>query len=399
MRAADYVLAAMCVVGCAGGAAQSVRTRPVVVATGTVSGHVYCVDTNLPARIASVTLQTIDVKAEPAPGAKEEPPEALRTYQTSLDGSFRIPKVRPGTYYVVIQMAGYLSPITEFTRAELSQPTPELLARVMKAVPNVTVEASHTTNLEVRIERGAAITGIVRYDDGTSVASRYVTALVKETKDKKDAWVSRNEGASTDDQGRYRITGLPPGEYLLRLSLSLTDMFVSSVIDGSRSSSSSTKYSLEFYSGDTTQESKGKSFKITDGEQRDGAEITIPVSKLHSVTGTITEQRSGHVVNAGKAVLTYDDGTELVSTIVDKDDAMFHFDFVPEGTYTLAVSEAKDVVREEVPKPPGYWPPYDTKETVVREYGTQKQPLVVESDMTGVVVAVAAKAGKPDGAQ
>ncbi|WP_263381909.1 carboxypeptidase-like regulatory domain-containing protein [Granulicella arctica] len=385
------------VVGCgltwSMGAQQGRVARPPVVATGAVTGRVYCVDTNLPARLASVTLQTIDVKPEAAAGVREEPQVAMRTYQTSLDGSFVIPKVRPGTYYVVIQMAGYLSPISAFTRAELSQPTPETLARMLKAVPNVTVEASHTANLEVRLERGAAIAGTVRYDDGTPVISTYVTALAKETTDKKEEWVSRHEGSSTDDQGRYRITGLPPGEYREQVSLSLTDMYVSTVIDGSRSSSSSTRYSLDFYSGDTTQKSKAKSVKITDGEQRDGADMTIPVSKLHSVSGSITDA-GGHVVNAGKLALNYDDGTQLVSTTVDKEDGMFHFDFVPEGTYSLVVSEAKDVAREEIMNPPGTFPPSNFKETTVKEYGGQKQPLVVESDVAGVVMTVAAK-GKP----
>ncbi len=394
MRLAACLLVAISVPGASARTQQPVVARQPAVLTGAVAGHISCSDTNLPARIASVTLQSIDVPGDPVPGAKAPPTEVLRTYQTSLDGSFVIPKVRPGTYYVVIQMAGYLSPITEFTRAELSQPTPEILAEVMKVVPTVTVEASHTTNLETRLDRGAAVTGVVRYDDGTAVASTYVTVLAKETKDKKDSWVSRHEGSSTDDQGHYRITGLPPGEYLLRVSLSLTDMYVSTVIDGSRSSSSNTRYSLEFYSGDTPQQSKAKSVKITEGEQHDGADLTIPVSKLHTVTGTITELRSGHIVNAGKAVLTYDDGTQLVSTNVDKDDAMFHFDFVPEGTYTLAVSEVKDVTRVEIPNPPGSFPPSDTKETTVREYGTQKQSLIVESDMSGVMVAVPPKGSR-----
>jgi hypothetical protein len=204
---------------------------------------------------------------------------------------------------------------------------------------------------------------------------------------------------ATDDQGHFRITGVAPGEYLLQIALTLNETFVSTAIGEAQGSSSSTMYSLNFYSGDTAEQSKGKSFRVGVGEQRDGSDLNIPVGKLHRVTGTIIEGQSGHVVNAGNAWLNFEDGTKLASTIVDANDSEFHFEFGPEGTYTLLVSDAKDVLREEIPQPAGWFPPSTTKETMVREYGTQQQSLKIESDVTGVVVSVAPKGAKPAGPQ
>ena len=79
---------------------------------------------------------------------------------------------------------------------------------------------------------------------------------------------------------------------------------------------------------------------------------------------------------------------------MDPEDSTFHFDFVPEGEYTLAVSDARDVRREEVNTPSGGMPFLHTKDTTIREYGNTNQPLVVQSEVTGLAVLVSPKPAK-----
>ncbi len=368
---------------------------------GTVSGRILCVDTNGPARFASVGLQTINVKPEPTKQPETTPiDKMIKLYQTGLDGSFAIPKVSPGTYYLVIQNPGYISPIKQFTQTELQQPTPEILARILKVVPTITVEANQTATIETRIERGAELSGTIRYDDGAPAGATYVSVLQRESKNGKNEWISKSVGTSTDDLGRFRIAGLPAGEYLLQVGLSLNDSYVSSLLESGGNMMMNTHYNVGFFSGDVPRKDKGKAIKLAAGEQRDGTDITIPVSKLHSVSGTLTEQRSGHVINAGEIALNFSDGTELIKTKIGGDDSSFHFDFVPEGEYVLAVVEAKDVVREpEAPKPNTFTMPGQMKETTVRTYGTATQPLIVQNDVTGLTVAVPASPAKPAGTQ
>ena len=137
-----------------------------------------------------------------------------------------------------------------------------------------------------------------------------------------------------------------------------------------------------------------KSIKLQEGEEVDLADIESPVSKLHAVSGSILDA-SGHPVNAGKVAIVYpDDDTELVSAQVSAEDDAFHFYFVPEGQYTLIVTAAKDVTRQEVPYPPGTMPPTHTEEKTVREYQDERQPLVIAGEMTGVVATVKAKDAK-----
>ena len=79
---------------------------------GTLTGHVYCADTNAPARMATVQLKPVkDVEARSGahPHSTSDEP-ASGVVQTTLDGSFAIPNVVPGSYYVVVTAAGYLLP-------------------------------------------------------------------------------------------------------------------------------------------------------------------------------------------------------------------------------------------------------------------------------------------------
>src|SRR4029077_10158717 len=67
--------------------------------TGTVTGHVYCVDTNTPARLASVQLAPVK-KAETRSGTSVEVTgiPAGGVAQTGFDGSFTLTRVPPGSY-------------------------------------------------------------------------------------------------------------------------------------------------------------------------------------------------------------------------------------------------------------------------------------------------------------
>src|SRR4051812_11741578 len=81
--------------------------------TGIITGTVFCSDTNQPARFAKVSLESVH-PADPAPTAKGSIPVAasytgngITSIDTSLDGSFTLTKVKPGSYYVIVSKSGY----------------------------------------------------------------------------------------------------------------------------------------------------------------------------------------------------------------------------------------------------------------------------------------------------
>lgn len=64
-------------------------------------------------------------------------------------------------------MAGYLSTRAMFTAKEMEDPSPEMQRLVGRALNRVRVEAAHMERVQVRMERGSAVSGTVRFDDGS----------------------------------------------------------------------------------------------------------------------------------------------------------------------------------------------------------------------------------------
>jgi hypothetical protein len=382
------------VLGCVGSVAMAQQAAPE--ATGTVVGHVYLSDTGGPARLAQVALQPVAVKSDERPDAEKYKDPAIRLYRTGLDGGFRMLHVRPGSYYVVVKQPGYLSPFASFTNAQLSHPTLEDQQKIAHYLPLVTVIPNNTATMEIHLTRGASLSGTVKFDDGNPDSQTDVAVLQKNS---KGTWqrLPLVSGGSTDDLGHFRITGLLEGDYLLEVQLSVDNQFVNSVLGQSTMSSSWFDYQLAYYSGDTARLRDAKPLHVDGSQEMSAADITIPLSKLHAVTGQIVEAGSGRVINSGKVTLVYadDGGEDASSATIGPDEPAFRMPFVPEGSYTLKVSDVADVNREEISNGPGVMPPFHTKETVVRRYGTAEQPLVVAGDVSGVSLAVPPVAKTP----
>lgn len=365
-------------------------------ASGTVVGHVYLSDTGGPARLAQVALQPVAVKSDERPDAQKYKDPPLRLYRTGLDGGYRMLHVRPGSYYVVVKQPGYLSPFALFSNAQLSHPTPEDQQKIAAYLPVVTVIPNNTATMDIHLTRGASLSGTVRFDDGSPVPQTNVSVMQKNAKGKWQG-LTFVTGGVTDDLGHFRITGLLEGSYLLEVGLSVSDEYVNSVLGQVTMTSSSYGYLLEFYSGDTARLRDAKPIHLDGSQEMSGADLTIPVSKLHAVTGQIVESGSGRAINSGKVTLVYADegGEDLGLATMEPDEPVFRLPFVPEGSYTMKVKDAAEVNREEISNGPGVMPPFHTKETVVRKYGPAEQPLVVTGDVSGVNLVVSPVAKTP----
>jgi hypothetical protein len=155
------------------------------------------------------------------------------------------------------------------------------------------------------------------------------------------------------------------------------------------SSSVDDHYTLPMYSGESFRKRDAKSFKLSAGEQRAGEDLLVPLSKLHSMSGTIIAARDGHIVNGGGiALLNADDKTEVLSTKLTKESTIFVFEFVPEGDYLIRLKDAKDVEFEEIFNSPGTMPPSYTKEHTLHSYGSADVPVHVEGDTAGLTISV-----------
>ena len=355
--------------------------------TGSVTGHVYCADTNAPARGAQVQLETVKGTEHRLAGhgqASTDMP-AGGIVQTALDGSFVIPNVPPGSYYVVAKAAGYLSPRADAKDIDDAEPPPPA-GQPPLVIPRVDVQADQAAAIDIRLERGAAVSGTIRFDDGSPASGMHV-GVVRKTKDKSgssnftDIGIRGSE--TTDDLGHYRISGLRDGEYIVETVLAHLDF-----VPGETHAlglSGVMRSVLIIYSSDATRKSDAVPFKLGGGEERTGEDITIPLSKLHAISGVVTAARDGHSINSGNLeILVSGDSDPMVVAQIGKDGA-FHLEGVPEGAYLLRVNNARDT-KTEVLTADGN--ATYSSEITVHQYDKLEQPIKIEGDIPNLVLSV-----------
>jgi hypothetical protein len=366
--------------------AQTNSAKP---GTGSITGHIYCADTNAPARMATVLLKPVkEVAPPPGTDPHDIGMPASSVVQTALDGSFAIPNVAPGSYYVIVTASGYLSPHSPDENSDDSDDakTPTPASKPPVTIPRVDLTADQTASIDIRLERGAAISGTVRFDDGSPASGVMIMALHKS----KGKWVPSNAAAFsrmsspfTDDVGHYRVSGLRDRDYLVVAVVSRTDL----ESRGTRSAGlrGVERSSLRIYSGDTPHISDAVPIKLGPGEERSGEDISIPLSKFHSIKGVVTAAGDGHVINNGHlAIEDPNDKEDIVDAELGSDGA-FHLDGVPEGSYTLRIRDASDRQDEQISVAG------DMKmagEKILHKYSDLEQTIKIEGDIPNLVLSV-----------
>ncbi len=390
-------LSSLCACAVAQAQSKPARVEPERAAAsfGTVSGHVYIAGSNAPARLIQVALQPIEIKtdAEPTPGKMQ--PANFTVYRTGLDGSFLINRVAPGTYYIVTKDPGFLSPFSQFTLAELQHPATEVAQRMTATLPVISVRPNATATVNVVLGRGASLGGVVRFDDGTPFPNASVSIIRRGSDGKWAEPRGMDANGNTDGDGRWEIGGLPPGDYKAKVTLNIEERHQSSLLSDNTSMWVTFGYNLPVYVGDTVRESQAKISTLTDNQQLDAQDITIPTSKLHSLSGAVVDKGTGQALNGGHVTLVYaDDGTEVASANVDADTRSYTFPFILEGEYKLVAKDAKEVRFEQTGSAEDDPFHQNRKEIVLRQYAPGEMPLILQGELSSVNLPVEARAAK-----
>lgn len=372
---------------------------------GQVSGRVFCGDTDQPARFASVQL----IGEHPSAAtvfdteALAKDPDFEKTFAkamtavmkggnsslstlTTLDGAFSLDKVPPGTYWVVAQLAGYLSPLSQLSPMERAKAGDDALKAVQSTAEKIVVQPNQSARVDIRIERGASISGIVRYDDG-SPAPGVNPMLMKLDKDGKwkDLGVVSTLPANTDDHGRYRIYGLLPGKYAVKATLPTIQ--AASGLGAMPSVTSSMGDMLLVYSGGAFHKKDVKSIEVGPGEEVDGVDVIFPIDNLHTIAGTVVAKSDQHPVNAGWASLEDVDTKEQVRGTTIEQDGSFHLNYILDGQYILKVDGAADTEKSPDAASGGIFAQLAHGKTL-KSYGSAELPIAVKSDSTSLLLQV-----------
>ena len=394
-------IATLCLAVCAPGCAQEnpstqdvptpaapPRPQKTQLPRGAVSGTVYCADTNQPARLAHISLEPVTKDGNVG-----------RSYRadTDLEGRFTIGNLPEGKYYAAGELLGYENPLAQWHDFARKAKSDEERKALEARLTTVYVTAREAAMVSLRLERGAEIDGTVLYDDGSPAVGVHVSL-----KPRTKGGESPNESVpvvveymeyaerTTDDRGRFRLLGVTPGEYTVSVELSSAsaereqNMFVTMI-------QSSQLGNLAVYYGDTLRASKAKTIKIAGGESRADADITIPLSKLHTIRGHVLVKSTGEAPPTAAVRLLYADTREVARTAMAVD-GEFEFGYVADDSYILqATASAEPLPKLEDDEDPGGFFISGTSSSIQLDgpAGNDKSgevAVLVHGDMSGVVI-------------
>jgi hypothetical protein len=354
---------------------------------GRVTGTVICADTGKPARFAWVVLSAYP-KADDKPDNDNALPET-ESAMTGLDGRFTMEAVEPGRYFAFARLEGYLDPKVSVDLSRLGDKATGQ-QRILDAIDQwkdhlveVTVNVSITSDVTLRVERGAEIEGTIKYDDGSPAIGVWVELF---RKTEKKAWMEAGGATgsayapTSDSHGRYSLTNMPAGEYIACVQLP----------------AESEDIALRVCYPSAFRKKDAEAIKVSPGQVESGVDIVIPLSGLQTVTGQVTGIPSGHVPDRATVRLLYADDREPAREATLVLEGSFTFPYVPDGKYILQVSAAEDLEQKvEKLNPDGsVWlnPDGDLQMVAVpgsaHRYADKEMPVTVEEDMDDLQITL-----------
>jgi hypothetical protein len=276
---------------------------------GKLMGTVYCVDTKRPARLAVVHIER-DATQGQASGVTSQ------VVVTGMDGSFESSDLEPGKYFITATFDGYVNE----THAESITGFDTLPVPLVEGV-EVELGPGESVRKQITLYRGAALSGVVEYDDGSPAVGVTVTADSAGQNPGELSGSSIHGHAKTDDRGRYRVSGLREGGYYVHTE-------------------PAPSLPVPIYCGDKITKHAAASIILARSEEYSGADIFVPLSNLHRVAGILVARGDQRSVNGLQLTLKSMDLPSLSASAISGPDGSFEFAAIPPGHYVIEAEGA-----------------------------------------------------------
>jgi hypothetical protein len=251
-------------------AAAAQVQSPADVDGGRIAGHVVtayaAIVTDATVTLARVNDQGVDFQT--------------RTTRTDGSGAFSFVQLPEGRYRVLASKPGYTS---------RQLPDPAQPALTFDQGPTVALAAdAQALDVQVVLHRTASIAGRIIRPDGSAAPGVQVQAAVRSGSGRSPLFEAQT---TSQFDGRYEITGLPPGEYLvgaMNLALSTRRPFDSSVDTQAerRALVALSDVHWSWYPGVADSE-PGTAVTLLEGINAEGIDIWLTPSQRFSVSGRV----------------------------------------------------------------------------------------------------------------
>lgn len=191
----------------------------------------------------------------------------------------------------------------------------------------------------------------------------------------------------SDDLGHYRITGLAPGDYIVKAMINTgqqSGLGASMNLHKQAAHTPMTVFApAAFHSTDA------KAVTVHAGEDIRDENVTLNLGSTYSVSGQIQASDDHHGINQATVRLTDKSDKDLKRSAPVDAAGNFTVTFVPAGTYTLSVESAADTVPDDAKKKHMGLFNFGSDKVVRRYQGTKQDILVADKDVTGQTIALA----------
>jgi hypothetical protein len=178
-------------------------------------------------------------------------------------------------------------------------------------------------SLELRVLRAGAISGRVTDEFGDPIALARITVLELLPGGRQRPTSGRGNASQTDDQGRFRVFGLEPGEYAV-----LAEM--------APAPSGGATRPLPTYHPGTADFAEARTIELDEGQDAADADITIVRGRVLTVRGTVIDSQGRPAPDAFVSFMrsTARGGATSANVSVQRDGAFAVRDLVP-AEYTV----------------------------------------------------------------
>jgi hypothetical protein len=244
--------------------------------TAVIRGVVLAADTGTPIRRAQVRAA--------APGVREN-----RLATTDAQGRFEFKDLAAGRYTISASKGGFVG--LQYGQRRPSE----------SGTPLEIGDAQIADKLVIALPRGSVISGRVFDEFGEPVANAVVNAMRYGYAGGARRFVAAGQNArdTTDDQGQFRLFGLPPGEYIVSANFRGGG---GQVTDPAGEPSG---YAPTYFPG-TTNAGEAERVRVDVGQEQSSVNFALIATRLVRVTGTVIDSRGAPAASGALTLMGAD---------------------------------------------------------------------------------------------
>lgn len=351
----------------------------------TLRGRIVYEDSGRPVRYALVSLVR-DEKEKRQDGFYSG--YSAKYVKTDENGEFVIKYVGAESYHPLVKFEGILNR-NSYRIIQKSGDEEDIFEKI-------TVSGLGEIPVFIRAKRGGAISGRVFYADGEVGVGVKVEAL-KKTQEKFQSSNPYNSEASigtvtTDDRGAYRFSGLPAGQYIVRVIEPVSHKLDKADYDFNYPGAEPSNI-LRTYFPEGENSKDAKILDVERGQEQAEININLPDRKLFSVSGRVVLKKNQQPLKDFEVrFVKFSDFDDAVigdfnrgSSVSTDKEGLWLLKSLPKGKYRITAFQGYVYRADQKEKTPDY--PSITKEIEITDKDLSETifEIPAESSLSGTI--------------